>query len=459
MFGSKMQFTLPSNLKWVLWIIATCFLSLYLILAFNNRAVSDDIVMLNDLEQNGIWNAIFDFNFNKRITGHLLFYSLFTATTDLKEVHHYIFGFHLLTMASLIYAFQRLIKDTSSVLLEYKIKTHDAYLLSVLTIAACFFFTFQLNEVWFWTIASAIHLIPVVFVVLSLTILMKHSRSIQHYILLFLYCIIIGGMSETVTASFIACLFIPILLNFLKQQNRQSLSYVVAIIGLFVFFIPNIFGGGSDERVALEITQGADLYISDIKSFFALFIVPKNAVFLLFMILSFIIGNFQQNKFLSHYSTLRIIGVLLFIILLVSATTFFPLIHVFGNLGPQRAWTPLGFTLGLSLLFLTFILGNRSPKNKMSVAPMGFSLLVVIAITLYTLKQFNHARIYSSAYDQRTIHLIKKNIEGQKDPLGIKPLPNSGMLINSQIETDKEGWHNYNLKTKLQLNYDIYEKD
>ena len=454
-----MQFSLPANLKWVLWIVAACYLTLYLVLAFNNRAVSDDIVMLNDLEQNGIWNAIFEFNFNKRITGHLLFYSLFSVSTDLTEVHHYIFGFHIVTMAALIYAFQRMIKDTSSVLLDFKIRTHDAYLLSLLTIAACFFFTFQLNEVWFWTIASAIHLIPVVFVLLTLTILMKYRRKFIHYVLLFTYCVIIGGMSETITASFIACLFIPILLNILKRQNKQSISYVVAIIGLFVFFIPNIFGGGSDERVALEIAQGADLYINNLSSFLLLFIVPKNAIFLLFVIISFIIGNFQQHRFLNHYSTIRITGVFSFIILLVSATTFFPLVHVFGNLGPQRAWTPFGFTLGLSLLLFAFIAGNRSPRNKMSVAPMGFSLLVVIAISLYTLKQFNHARLYSSAYDQRTVHLLKKKIEGQKQPLAIDPLPDSGMLISSEIDNDPEGWHNYNLKTKLHLNYDIYEKD
>ncbi|MCH2231486.1 MAG: hypothetical protein MK105_14200 [Crocinitomicaceae bacterium] len=459
MYGFKMQFSLPANIKWVLWIVAASFMTLYLVLSFNNRAVSDDIVMLNDLEQNGIWNAIFQFNFNKRITGHFLFYSLFSFTTDLQEAHYYIFTFHIITITSLIYAFQRLIKDTSSVLLNFKIRTHDAYLLSILTIAACFFFTFQLNEVWFWTIASAIHLIPVIFVLLSLTILMKHRRKSIHYLMLFIYCIIIGGMSETVTASFIACLLVPILLNMLKRQNKQSIPYMVAIIGLFVFFIPNIFGGGSDQRVALEIAQGSDLYIDDFTSFFMLFIVPKNAVFLLFVIISYIIGNFQQHRFLNHYSTIRIIGVFSFLIILVSATTFFPLVHVFGNLGPQRAWTPFGFTLGLSLLLFSFIVGNRSPKNKMSVAPMGFSLLIVVAISLYTVKQFNHARLYSSAYDQRTINLLKKNAEGQQKPLAIDPLPDSGMLINSEIENDPQGWHNYNLMTKLHLNYQIYQKN
>ncbi len=90
---------------------------------------------------------------------------------------------------------------------------------------------------------------------------------------------------------------------------------------------------------------------------------------------------------------------------------------------------------------------------------MGFSLLIVVAISLYTVKQFNHARLYSSAYDQRTINLLKKNAEGQQKPLAIDPLPDSGMLINSEIENDPQGWHNYNLMTKLHLNYQIYQKN
>jgi hypothetical protein len=204
--------------------------------------------------------------------------------------------------------------------------------------------------------------------------------------------------------------------------------------------------------------QNSSLYISSFNEFFGAFMQFKNVVFLLFLPLFFLLGNrfFKKGLELKTRSNWKTAAMVIIILFLVTLATFSPLYFVFDSLGPQRAWTPFGTGVVTFLIGFSFYLGNRTKVVRSKALSFVASGLLTMAILFYIIRQTPIVFKYSKAYDQRTELLLELNRSGQKDAVGIPPLPSSGMLINSQLEKNPDGWHNDLLRVALGLNFNIY---
>ena len=154
----------PFWLKTGLWLTSVSFLLFYLILAYNNRIASDDLYFVANLSRDGLFESVLNFKYNQRVTSHLLYNLIFVCNTDLRSLHLQVFFFHIATITGFLLSAKFLIHKCFDDLLNFPISRENAFLLSSLYTGALFFFTFQLNEVWFWTISSVIHLIPFIFI-------------------------------------------------------------------------------------------------------------------------------------------------------------------------------------------------------------------------------------------------------------------------------------------------------
>jgi hypothetical protein len=233
---------------------------------------------------------------------------------------------------------------------------------------------------------------------------------------------------------------------------------ITALVATSILFLVNILDSSTNYRVDFEGMQNSSLYISSFNEFFGAFMQFKNVVFLLFLPLFFLLGNrfFKKGLELKTRSNWKTAAMVIIILFLVTLATFSPLYFVFDSLGPQRAWTPFGTGVVTFLIGFSFYLGNRTKVVRSKALSFVASGLLTMAILFYIIRQTPIVFKYSKAYDQRTELLLELNRSGQKDAVGIPPLPSSGMLINSQLEKNPDGWHNDLLRVALGLNFNIY---
>jgi hypothetical protein len=378
-------------------------------------------------------------------------------------LHLQVFFFHIATITGFLLSAKFLIHKCFDDLLNFPISRENAFLLSSLYTGALFFFTFQLNEVWFWTISSVIHLIPFIFIFLGIGLIIQKKSKLASFISIFLAFFFVGGSSETAALAVIVLLTATVFSVWISKSISKRIKpalpkLITALLATSILFLANILDSSTNYRASFEGVQNSSLYISSFQEFFGAFLQFKNVVFLLFLPLFFLLGNrfCKKGLELKPGCNWKMAAMVILVIFLVMIATFAPLYYVFDSLGPQRAWTPFGTGITTFLIAISFYLGNRTNVVRTKALAFIASTLVTTAIVFYITRQTPVVFKYSRAYDQRTEWLLELNRSGQKDAIGISPLPSSGMLINSKLEENPDGWHNEMLRVALGLNFNIY---
>lgn len=454
------------DLSWLkvgLWATAFSFVLFYLILAYNNRIASDDLYFVTNLSNDGFFGSILRFKYNQRLTSHLLYNLIFVCNTDLKSLHWQLFFFHIASITGILLSVKYLMRNCFKVLLNFPVSKGDTLLLSALFTGALFFFTFQLNEVWFWSIASVIHLIPLIFIFFGIGHILQKKAKLSSFVLIFMSFLFVGGASETIALSVIVLLSVSVftfaISKSISKSYRKMIPHLItALMATSFLFLFNILSGNSTNRITFESMQNNSSYIYSLPDFLGSFIQIKNLVFLLFLFLFFILGNqfYKKGLQLKGYFNRKTVILVILSLSLITLATFAPLYYVFDSLGPQRAWSPFGAGIVTFLIVFSFYLGNRKNIKQTNVLYFIAPMLVTAAILFYVFRQTPIVFEYSRAYDKRTESLLELNRNGQKDPVGVAPLPSSGMLINSRLETSPDGWHNEMLRMALDLNFSVY---
>ena len=443
--------------RWLLWSAVITFLGFYLMLSYHNRLTGDDLYLLKNLIKEGWWDAALNFDFNRRLSSHLLFNLWYSIDTDLTSLHSKLFVFQILLMVALIASMYALLKKLYFHV-RWKLSNKDAWLMACLTISALFFFTFQLNEVWFWNISTVIHLVPVIFLFTGASILLKKKKKILDYIGLFFCFLFIGGASETMALTTLSLLGLAgagLLFSerrIIYQRYLPGLS--IASIGVLILFMNNILGHGSEERLSLESMQEGSPYATTLIGFIKVFLQPKMVVFGLFMFLFYLLGKSLKNQGCKiELSGKRKLGSIL-VIVIAGISTFLPLIVVFDSLGPERAWTPFAYCLGLILLFYALYLGNKKRGPFKWGIPV-FSIGLITCFLWYGYRQYPMVSEYSDQYDTRIEYLNSFKGKGIKNCLPVWNLPDPGMLVDTQLEEIPDGFHTQNLSKCLELDYEL----
>ncbi len=454
-------YTFDFWLKLVMWICAMLFIAFYLTLAYNNRWVSDDVMLYNDLIEKGWWSASTEFLYSRRATSHGLFHGIIVLNTDFFSSHYQLFVYHILVLLGFISGIYRLSSTLILTNAHQRVSKSERMLFSILATAALFFGTVQLNEAWFWAISSTVHLVPMLALLHCLASIYAPSRMFFHFSVTFLLGVYIGGASEL--AALISLLFCSIILgqhlvrsNILKRAQLLKLS--AAMIGMMITLAWNIFGKGTSARISLiENENGSNLthYAQD---FINAFSEPRNLLVVLLISLFVLLGRWLQARRvqLNFFTKRRILiaGVFLGLSFLLC---YLPMRSLFGDVGPLRAWAPFSMILIGTILLIAIQVGNNVHAKERPFRILTFGTLGLISVLLatYTIRQAPIVSKYSAAHDQRITKLFELNKTHRTQVLSLDPLPDSGMLPSCDIDSDTGAWLNTEYKQVLSLGYSI----
>lgn len=450
---TKNELVLSKSVRTSCWLLVTSFLIFYVILSFCNRPLTDDFFFFNEFSTKGFSATLKDFDFNIRLTGFFIIYlqSLLTQLTG--NLNTTIFVFQMFILIFLTASIYIALKTHINVA-KGAIKNNDLLLISFLILSSYFFFTFQLNEVWFWNASSCIHLLPIPFFIMGFSFLLRKSFSIKNNIYLIICFLLLGGLSETFVLNSYSFLLVILLYQFkngrLRLRSQLFIKTVIAFLSLSILFLPNVLSNGVQNKIILGDSRVQNMIFSDF--FNAIFLQRKLIIFCVLLLLFYFLGTLYNRSFKNQS---RELYKYLFILPLVSfISTFVPLFFIYSNFGPLRAWTPFGFVFGTSLITMSFILGRRRRSNNQLT--ILFSSVATLLIVIYCFRQFPLAINYRLAYDHRTKVLLKHKNLTLKNSLQLAPLPESGILIKSSLTEDSTHWANYCLREYHKLEFSIY---
>jgi hypothetical protein len=417
--------------KYYIWelisLISILFLIWYFYISSHIRIDnSDDFLLIQNLSNEGFFDSIVHWNFNKRFTSFLIFNLFYTCFAFTNNIHF---------IQSIFVTFQIILLVLSSFLLIKKMQdnyfknvftSQKILLISLVFIISLFFFSAQNNEIWFWMSASVVHLFPISLILLSLNLFLssKKWKHILAYFLIFL----IGGSSELIAIS----ISLGAILLFFFSGKYKSRYFSISVLVL-IPFLWSILSSGVTERIMLEKITHQQYHQEFFVFLKDLFIAKKNLFFLLLLPFFAICGQYVKNRptIIRFQFTLRkLIAIYLVFDIVLFLINYFVLHQVFNSYGPLRAWSFLSIIIMGQMIYISFRVGYTNRIQFSSTASLT-SLFFVILFVFYAKNQLFHSREFSKAYDER-IDLIINNINNEKtDPICFKKLPDPGVLISS----------------------------
>ncbi len=450
----------------VLTISSLLFALTYLILSFNNRFVSDDIALMNHFKESGWWGAITEFEYSRRYTSHGLFHGLMCFTSDLKSSHAQLFVFHVMVFIGFISGIYRVLNKLFPVEFLFSVSKFERVILSVTLLIALFFGSMQLNEVWFWTISSVIHLLPLMFLLHCLASIFTSNKQGWIHALIALLCgFYIGGASEVF--AMVSLLLLTILglgqyYGVHKRKNVRLIKIGSAVIGNAGMLLWNVLGNKMNSRFEALSKRRDAASQSWSEDFFGAFIETRFIIFILILVLMIFYGRRLKMSavYLNIWTKKRLSIAILFLIS-TWLLTFLPLIATFGDLGPRRAWTPFGFTLIVLLLLIAIDIGNRfhlSTKRTIIGIILSGSLCI-LGLSAIIWRQTPRIVQYSKKHDQRLKYFEQLESKGNTDIVTVPKLPDAGMLTSCDIESDTTAWINQQYRQALNLSFSIRTRE
>ncbi len=444
------------------WIIAIIFITFMLFLSFHMRLCSDDLFQVDKFFKQGWYDSVANYNFNIRWSSFLIFNSIFVFNKDIFTLHWNVFFYCVFIFALMIISISFLIKVLIFRFTNKKCPESLSVLIAVFFCSVLYFSTSESIEIWFWLGASTIYLIPLIFLILGFAFLFSNSNSFFSYLLLIISFIIVGGGVEifALITFFLLCLIVLVSFfknDFLSLKNLRKKG-VLSIISVLVLLIVNLSSKGTTHRHDLEsVSKHSFDLIAEFNRFVMSFLEFRNILALILLVLVLKLGKVLADYGLQFkvVSLKKIIGFNFLFLLVIALITFIPLIYVFHDFGPKRAWFPINFFISLSLFSITLYLGNTRKIQVGRWMNLGFGFEVVSVFGLYFFKQNPIVTKFSTQYDARVVRLINLQKLGNKKAIGLYPISDSGMVASCELG-NKKGKQNVGLKELLNLDFDIY---
>ena len=154
------------------------FLVFLVLVSYAIRPCSDDLYFYAEFLDKGWFSSIWEMGTNIRFTGFLVFNTLCLLVSDFQDFPLVFFVFYLLLFSFLLFSTYRLIKT----FLTHFFQSENTSCLQVLNLsllftAAFYFSTINAQEVWFWTIATTIYLLPIPLLFLAISELIKYKTK------------------------------------------------------------------------------------------------------------------------------------------------------------------------------------------------------------------------------------------------------------------------------------------
>ena len=433
--------------KFLLWSISILFILSYLQTISSVFFNSDDIFYYLKSRKYGAFSALSHIEFNNRYSSFFLFNFLFGNCKNIDDIHFMIRLYYIFLLVLFITVNYLFIRAASSkFLINVTFSFYDKLLLSILLIFPFYCFNSQPSEIWFWTIASMVYLLPVCFSIMGFSLLLDAQQNWYNSFLIVLSFIYIGGALETY--AILCCVFLLLIFVFYKKQRIQTAFALMAIAIPLTF---NILSSGTGNRFQLESVQ----------------IMPKIDLFGIFFSYRFFIGFtflilvfFSAHRFKNHINanTIKLNGLIgiVTINIIAGLIAILPVLILFKGTIPERTLLPVTTVAGISAIILTMQLGVIVKPLKIdSNLLCVIAGLIMILQSIHFYKHQSISKAYIEAYHKRINYLQDLKQIGNRKVIYLKPLPDSGTTVYTEITTDTSHWSTQHFKSMLLLNFEV----
>lgn len=439
------RFTIGNLTNLFLLLTGTGFLTLFIILSFNNRLASDDLYFLAMIKKEGIWGCFkgvyMGWGGRWMATAYLFF--VMTLTDNYQHIHYFLFAYHLVTLLVLVVSLQAILRFLFLELFQTEVAKKEALIFAVLFIASFYFFTFDIIESWWWVCSSFVYLQGISFLLAGIALLIRKQQHLFSYCCMGFCFLYVGGCFE-IYALIVLGLFISFVAYGKKtgkwngwKQKGYLKAFFVALICLLVSTLICFMAPGNYQRIGVI----GDLHIIYPSSFFrdlglaiTFMFQKKLGVAILLSSLWMVMGMKLKENNNDPLLSKRVRNVLLICLATVAGSTLineiFKMIILKNMLMPPRAFTftSLSITALMCLLFL--LLGNYFlQKAKRLTFLMPFiSCISMIILFACVYKQYGSTSTYAKQYDEVISNLLIAKEQAQKEVV-VHALPDPGMLL------------------------------
>lgn len=398
--------------RFLLWLIIVTGAATALYIAWYNRMVDDDLIMVAAVKRAGVLGATIE-QYHSWNTRWMSFLHLHTWMWFLNAGSTLLF-YHLATFTALVLAFWRLVRiPLVNECLRPEMRPQSGLTAGLLSIALLIC-TFDIADTWYWMNTSTMYGWNLIALLFAIGLILQPLRRsfFQDSLLTFLG-IYYGGASEPAVGIYF--LAITGLYYFRKELLQVHQRHLINFsIGVTVGFLIAWFGAGHAKRdAALPDLDAIGLLTKGV--YFTAKIALYHLPLRLLLALPILFSIWQPGKLNNGRSLLQTtIRTKLTGLLLLTAHTYF-MVWIMGDYGPARAWSHI--SLLMIVLASLWIL-----NSKIQLRPflLNTTLGIVLAALLYTgYQQITQVPAYRNYLD---------NLQSGKIEFDPKNIPESGLM-------------------------------
>lgn len=331
---------------------------------------------------------------------------------------------------------------------ELKVGHSAIFYLSIYFTLFLFLLTINKAETWFWYCASFTYLWSIIALIAVIAALIGINRF--SYLVLAISSVYISGASAPLI---LMMLMFYVIIGFRHKDMIIKILFSTAL--LLIGFLILYSGPGNLERESyfddISILNTFWINSKSIIKIIIFKILPLSPFIAIFLLPIIFIRIPEKIKIMLN--NVSISGVSFFFIVLL----FFhhlPIAYKIQDIAPDRAMAPFSIYLIIYLIIIGTKLNSRISLNEHNRSKMLHASLILVffitSITFYS--EYKIAKNYTQAFDQRI-----SQIEAGCDDniLELQPLPESGWIMSSEIETDQNHWKNQHLKNAYNLDCEL----
>jgi hypothetical protein len=382
----------------------------------------------------GFFAHIYD-SMSFRYSTHFYIYLTFNFA-DPGTYRLFVFISQLFTFSVLLVSLYSIYRTVFRAWLQMNVSRWQLLASSLITGASLYYLTSQIVEIYTYTSSYYSYFMPVAFFCLGLSCVISEKKTGWILVLLFIASFSVGGSSENVSASFIACIGVFFVFQLFKLKRRvfsdpRMRKLFVFILLTSVFALIAYTAPGARNRAAGEaanaLLKSNELFAPHrpdvfLQKYFHL----SNLVGLLLLSWFVYLGHFvPQQKF----ALVKRIFIQCSIAFVVSV-----LIHllitkvIFDSFGYLRIWFPVNFHMCMLLVSGLFYAGTKARASAAAAISSFGGLICLCFLVLYTFRHYPKVTSFSELYFARREEVIE-NCTKSGDQLYIsRQLPDPDIL-------------------------------
>ena len=135
----------------------------------------------------------------------------------------------------------------------------------------------------------------------------------------------------------------------------------------------------------------------------------------------------------------------------------FPACYVLSETGPDRSLSLIIFSISAFCSLWAFYIGYKCIRSK-NYSEMLFYIsvtVIILCISVTSIRQQKTVSLYAKALDQRTSYLLELQQKKNTKTVIVKVLPPSGFLYSAEISKDTNYFGNEHYKLGLFLDFNV----